>query len=312
MQMDAAQSLGVYMILLTHLRKMDGYEASCCPLCLESITRMYDLDSSMLHKVLFDFNLFVVDEERQMFRSPYLDRVMGSLEKRRAICAENGKRGGRPKHVEKTLETPDSKGEKPNQNQKSREEESRVTTVVLKNNSSNEENKETAAANSSGKKKTVLPQQLKVVSSREDERQLPLEPILSWEALVDCMAESEEYMDLMALHSCLGLLFKERKNEIIEAFKTHIRQFGKEGGLLFMQDVKSYFANYLSPGSRPAKELKKKLDRSSRRLTGENLYRFEQVSNGHRMYLGHPIPEDAPPRPDASAVWDEVHRKWGH
>ena len=31
-----------------------------------------------------------------------------------------------------------------------------------------------------------------------------------------------------------------------------------------------------------------------------------------RTYLGHPIPKDAPPRPDRSAVWDEVHWKWGN
>lgn len=34
MELDAAQSLGIYMMLLTHLRKADNYEASCCPLCM--------------------------------------------------------------------------------------------------------------------------------------------------------------------------------------------------------------------------------------------------------------------------------------
>ena len=29
MELDAAQSLGIYMMLLTHLRKADNYEASC-------------------------------------------------------------------------------------------------------------------------------------------------------------------------------------------------------------------------------------------------------------------------------------------
>ena len=42
------------------------------------------------------------------------------------------------------------------------------------------------------------------------------------------------------------------------------------------------------------------------------LYRFEQLIGGQRTYLGHPIPKDAPPRPDRSAVWDEVHWKWGN
>ena len=75
MELDAAQSLGIYMMLLTHLRKADNYEASCCPLCMGAFARMYDLDAGVLQRVLREFDLFVLDEERQMFRSPYLDRV---------------------------------------------------------------------------------------------------------------------------------------------------------------------------------------------------------------------------------------------
>jgi hypothetical protein len=82
--------------------------------------------------------------------------------------------------------------------------------------------------------------------------------------------------------------------------------------LLFLRDVKLYFGNYLSPGGRPAQELKKRLLGSCRQAAEEELYRFEQLIGGQRTYLGHPIPKDAPPRPDRSAVWDEVHWKWGN
>ena len=47
MELDAAQSLGIYMMLLTHLRKADNYEASCCPLCMGAFARMYDLDADV-------------------------------------------------------------------------------------------------------------------------------------------------------------------------------------------------------------------------------------------------------------------------
>ena len=67
MELDAAQSLGIYMMLLTHLRKADNYEASCCPLCMGAFARMYDLDADVLQRVLREFDLFVLDEERQMF-----------------------------------------------------------------------------------------------------------------------------------------------------------------------------------------------------------------------------------------------------
>ena len=52
MELDAAQSLGIYMMLLTHLRKADNYEASCCPLCMGAFARMYDLDAGVLQRVL--------------------------------------------------------------------------------------------------------------------------------------------------------------------------------------------------------------------------------------------------------------------
>lgn len=76
---------------------------------------------------------------------------------------------------------------------------------------------------------------------------MPLQPVLPWEMLVDQMAESESYMESMAMHSCMGKLFVERQEEVIAAFKEHIRRFGREDGLLFLRDVKLYFGNYLSP-----------------------------------------------------------------
>lgn len=45
----------------------------------------------------------------------------------------------------------------------------------------------------------------------------------------------------MAMHSCMGKLFVERQEEVIAAFKEHIRRFGREDGLLFLRDVKLYF-----------------------------------------------------------------------
>ena len=210
MELDAAQSLGIYMMLLTHLRKADNYEASCCPLCMGAFARMYDLDAGVLQRVLREFDLFVLDEERQMFRSPYLDRVMARLEERRRINVANGKKGGRPKRMGSTPETPMDKGEKPNQNQKSREEERRVTTVVKDNNSSNEEKteKENSAAASD---------RLQIVSPPEDRGQLPLQPVLPWEMLVDQMAESDRKSTrLNSSHRCISyavFCVKKKKNK---------------------------------------------------------------------------------------------------
>ena len=188
LELGAANALGVYVMLLLHLRTKDNYEASCRPLPLKALAKRYDVDVDLIGRILREFDLFEVDEERQMFRAPYLDRVMTKLEERRMINVANGKKGGRPKRMESTPETPMDKGGKPNQNQKSREEERRVTTVVKDNNSSNEEKTEkehSAAAASDG---------LQIVTTPEDRGQLPLQPVLPWDMLVDQMAESESYM----------------------------------------------------------------------------------------------------------------------
>ncbi|MCS2762830.1 hypothetical protein NXV13_20355 [Bacteroides ovatus] len=107
-----------------------------------TIARRYDVDEVAVERVLREFDLFELDEERQMFRSSYLDRVMKSLEEKRKMDIENGKKGGRPKKVAKSAETPVSKGRKPTENQKrreeeSKEEESKGSVSVVNNNRSN-------------------------------------------------------------------------------------------------------------------------------------------------------------------------------
>ncbi len=80
LELDAAEAIGIYVMLLLHLRTKDNYEASCKPLQLKAFARRYDLDLEMTEHVLRGYNLFEVDEERQTFRAPYLDRVMHRLE----------------------------------------------------------------------------------------------------------------------------------------------------------------------------------------------------------------------------------------
>ena len=97
LELGAANALGVYVMLLLHLRTKDNYEASCRPLPLKALAKRYDVDVDLIGRILREFDLFEVDEERQMFRAPYLDRVMKTLEEKWRINAENGKKGGAPK-----------------------------------------------------------------------------------------------------------------------------------------------------------------------------------------------------------------------
>ena len=398
-ELDAAEALGIYVMLLLHLRTKDNYEASCTPLLLRAFARRYDLELDMLEKVLHDYNLFEVDEERQTFRAPYLDRVMQRLEEKWRMDTENGKKGGRPKKRAKCAETPATKGRKPNETQERREEEKIGITPVV-NNSSNtpaggaadaatvvagtsravessrirgtsgmtviQETGEkisatrtsraseitgasessrtsraseitgasessrtsrtseiTGASESSRTSRTSETSEVRTASSVpvergmriravDEEGQQPLQPVLSWEVLVDRLADSRLYMELAGQRSGLGRLFIDHQQQIIGLFKKHILLYGKEGGLLFFEDVKRYFSNYIAAGSPTCRMLREELMREIKERESKDVSRFESIVDGKRMYLGRLIPDSAPPRPDNSAVWDDAHKRWGH
>lgn len=362
-ELDAAEALGIYVMLLLHLRTKDNYEASCTPLLLRAFARRYDLELDMLEKVLHDYNLFEVDEERQTFRAPYLDRVMQRLEEKWRMDTENGKKGGRPKKRAKCAETPATKGRKPNETQERREEEKIGITPVV-NNSSNTpaggaadaatvvtensgaagsseitvipETEEkiyvtgtsraseiTGASESSRTSRTSETSEVRTASSVpvergmriravDEEGQQPLQPVLSWEVLVDRLADSRLYMELAGQRSGLGRLFIDHQQQIIGLFKKHILLYGKEGGLLFFEDVKRYFSNYIAAGSPTCRMLREELMREIKERESKDVSRFESIVDGKRMYLGRLIPDSAPPRPDNSAVWDDAHKRWGH
>lgn len=358
-ELDAAEALGIYVMLLLHLRTKDNYEASCTPLLLRAFARRHDLELDMLEKVLHDYNLFEVDEERQTFRAPYLDRVMQRLEEKWRMDTENGKKGGRPKKRAKCAETPATKGRKPNETQERREEEKIGITPVV-NNSSNTlaggaadaatvvaEIPAAGTSRTSGSSEssrtsrtsemTVIPETEEKISAAaasgtsevrtassvpvgrgmriravDEEGQQPLQPVLSWETLVDRLADSRLYMELAGQRSGLGRLFIDHQQQIIGLFKKHILLYGKESGLLFFEDVKRYFSNYIAAGSPTCRMLREELMREIKERESRDVSRFESVVDGKRMYLGRLIPDSAPPRPDNSAVWDDAHKRWGH
>lgn len=135
--LDPAQSTGIYLTLLLHLRKKDDYEASCDSEGLKVIAHQYGFDQALVNRVIREFGLFTVDEERQTFRSAYMDRVMTRLEERWKKNAENGQKGGRPKKRKKSAGTPADKGQKPNETQEKIGEENKSIVIVDNNNNNN-------------------------------------------------------------------------------------------------------------------------------------------------------------------------------
>lgn len=150
-----------------------------------------------------------------------------------------------------------------------------------------------------------------VVDVDRIEGQLPIQPYPGWEALVDEMAAGEDFMNRAGMHSGLRELYIRNRKQIVEIFKDHILLHGKQDKMMNLGEVQSYFSNFVADGSYTNKKIRKTLIQGIQKQDGENVYRFEERVDGKRMYLGHPIPDDAPPRPNASAVWDDVLHKWG-
>lgn len=84
----------------------------------------------------------------------------------------------------------------------------------------------------------------------------------------------------------------------------------KEPDCFSRRSVKRYFSNYIAAGSVTCRTLRETLLKELENTVDKDVNRFESVVDGRRTYLGHLIPADAPPRPDASAVWDDVKKRW--
>lgn len=79
------------------------------------------------------------------------------------------------------------------------------------------------------------------------------------------------------------------------------------------EEVRSYFTFYTQAGQRTSQELHmllQGLEKQQSAAAPPNPYRYEQLVNGRRTYLGCPIPDGALPRPDNTAFWNETTRSW--
>ena len=152
---------------------------------------------------------------------------------------------------------------------------------------------------SKGKKRIVS-------SSKEDDVVAAVPVTLAWERYVDELAQEQSWIEIMAMRSGLKQLFVQRFGEVLQHFKLHVQALGKEDDIRSLSDAKRYFCCYNKPGSVPfvrlVDELQKPVDK------GKYKYEDRDPTTGQRSYCGVPIPDDAPPRPNAQAVWCE--NKW--
>ena len=263
---------GIYWALLEYLRTQDDYVGDLR--VLKSLARQLKTKLAKIESVLNGYGLFIVTD--YTFRSRKLESAMKPLEdKRKAMSKQNvGKAEANRKQNEVKPEA----------------EHNQVPCNPLKTNAEMVQSKV---------KESKVKKSKEITSSLSSS--LP-----AWEQYVDELQQEEQWKELMAMRTGLKQQFYTLYPRIVENFKQHVRLLGNEGRILSPSDAKHYFCFFLEPGSvtfkRLVAELQKPVDKGK--------YKFEDrdPATGKRSYCGVPIPDDAPPRPNDQAVWNDG--KW--
>ena len=263
---------GIYWALMEYLRVQDGYMGDIQ--ALKTLKRELKIRQTKLDKVLYGYGLFVCNGNT--FYSPKLNEVMKPFEQRRAKIEAYK----RQKQKENSLEISDVSSEK-----------SDIVSFEVK-------------GKGEGKGKVTTSKEEKKV---DDDVVVPAPPvILAWERYVDELAHEQQWIEVMAMRSGLGLVFVNRFPEVLKLFKRHVQAVGSEKDIQSPSDAKRYFCFYNTPGSTPFRQLVAELQKPIDK--GKYKHEDYDAATGQRSYCGVPIPADAPPRPNGQAVWCE--NKW--
>ena len=138
-------------------------------------------------------------------------------------------------------------------------------------------------------------------------------PYQSWRKQVDGLSKNQLFREMVCIKSGYSVLLNKYFDTALEEFKKHIVLLGKEEKMDSQEEVRSYFTFYTQAGQRTSQELRMLLlglEKQQSAAAPPDPYRYEQLVNGRRTYLGCPIPDEAPPRPDNTAFWNETTRSW--
>ena len=261
---------GIYWALMEYLRVQDGYIGHLR--ALDPLKRQLKIRQPKLDKVLHGYGLFICVGNN--FYSPKLNEVMKPFEDRRARIEAYK----RQKQKENSLEISDVSSEKGD-----------IVSFEVKGKGEGKGKEETT---SSKEEKSGVD----VVGMIDD---VPV--ALAWERYVDELAQEQQWIEVMAMRSGLGLVFVNRFPDVLKHFKQHVQAVGNEKDIQSPSDAKRYFCFYNTPGSTPFRQLVAELQKPIDK--GKYKHEDYDAATGQRSYCGVPIPADAPPRPNGQAVW---------
>ena len=263
---------GIYWGLIEYLRSQDNYIGDLR--VLKSLSAQMRTSITRLLRILKNYGLFELTD--YTFQSSKLITLMKPLESKRKLMDK------RSSNDDETI----------NLRNRRNSLETNTTSVTVKKSKEKKSKENTSSAE----------EVAAVVAA-------PLSCKLPWEEYVDELDKEQQWKEIMAMRTGLKMEFFSLYPRIVECFKNHVRALGKERSILSSSDAKQYFCFFLAPGSNTYQRLMAQLKQPSDK---DSPYRFEErdPTTGQRSYCGVPIPPDAPPRPNAQAVWNEETHQW--
>lgn len=263
---------GIYWGIIEYLRSQDNYIGDLR--VLKSLSAQMRTSITRLLRILKNYGLFELTD--YTFQSSRLITLMKPLESKRKLMDK------RSSNDDETI----------NLRNRRNSLETNTTSVTVKKSKEKKSKENTSSAE----------EVAAVVAA-------PLSCKLPWEEYVDELDKEQQWKEIMAMRTGLKMEFFSLYPRIVECFKNHVRALGKERSILSSSDAKQYFCFFLAPGSNTFQRLMAQLKQPSDK---DSPYRFEErdPTTGQRSYCGVPIPPDAPPRPNAQAVWNEETHQW--
>ena len=286
---EGAGGYGIYWALMEYLRTQEGYVGKM--VAVKTIARQMRTKPHKVDSVLRNYGLFVIDGKT--FRSVKLEFVMKPLDDKRKAVEARCRRSAAAVQNQCSGSAAAVSGQNLDNSLETNSDSSENASLIKKNKvKENKEDTSSPISSSSAEAVEELPKPVKYVPA--------------WEQYVDSLQQDEQWKELMAMRSGLKQQFYTFFPQIVENFKRHVRMLGNEGRILSPSDAKHYFCFYLDPGSVTFKKLWEELQKP----IDKGKFRFEDrdPTTGERSYCGVPIPNDAPPRPNNQAVWNEG--KW--
>lgn len=289
---EGPRGIGTYWIIIEKLSLLPDAKAQLKYLRSSTSKK---LSITYIEKIIRNFQLFVLEEDGS-FSPEELNPV-------------------------KKKEKKTAKSDRANAVADAKNDENRQKTAEEKTENSNE--KQANALNTSTDKETsreVFKENIKdITTSAIKEKEtaaaddVNFNPIRPWQEVVDGLVVRTPWLEAACIHSGYGELLMRHIETAVDCFKKHIEVYDKWHNLLSESDARRYFVNFTNPGQHTSQALYATLmalDAKQQSAAPPDPYRYEQRIDGRRTYLGCLIPDNAPPRPDNTAFWNETTNSW--